>query len=390
MITKSRKSKPKRKICFVITSKIHYSRSKLILDKLRHNPNIELQIVLGGSAILDQYGNIEPLLLADGYKIDAKILMVVGGGSLTAMAKTAGLGLVEFSTVLERLNPDIVVVRGDRFEVLPLALAAAYMNKMVAHIEGGDITGTIDESVRHAITKLAHIHFATSEQSKNRIIRMGENPRYTFNVGAPEIEFVIKNNFKISNEFVNNLGVGDVIDIKKPYIIVMQHPVTTEMEQSLDQIKHTLEAVWEAKIPAIWFWPNIDAGTDSISKGIRVFRENVKPEHIRFIRYIPAEHFLGLLEGSACLVGNSSAGLKECTYLGVPVVNIGSRQNGRYRSKNVVDVSYDKDKIKMAILSQVSKIKHKPDLYYYKKDTSKTIVDILASIKLYNQKQFVE
>lgn len=390
MLTKNKKNEPKRKICFVITSKIHYSRSKLILEEIKRHSNLELQIVLGGSAILDQYGNVEPLLSADDLKVDAKILMSIDGGSLLAMTKTAGLGLMEFPVVLERLDPDIVVVRGDRFEVLPLAMAAAYMNKMVAHIEGGDVTGTIDESIRHAITKLAHVHFATNERSRNRVIQMGENPKYVFNVGAPEIEFVRQNNFKISNESINHLGVGDFVDVNKPYIIVMQHPVTTEVEQSMEQIQHTLEAVYEAKIPAIWFWPNIDAGTDTVSKGIRVFREKWKPEHIRFIRYIPAELFLGLLKRASCLVGNSSAGLKECSFLGTPVVNIGSRQNGRYRSKNVVDVSHNKNKIKQAILTQVSRGRYKTDLYYSKNNTSKKIVDVLASVKLYSQKKFLD
>lgn len=390
MVIKNKKNEFKRKICFVITSKIHYSRSKLLLEELRSQSDVELQIVLGGSAVLDQYGNVEPLLLADGYSVDSKILMSLGGGSLVAMAKTAGLGLVEFPTVLERLDPDIVVVRGDRFEILPLAIAGAYMNKMVAHIEGGDVTGTIDESVRHAVTKMSHIHFTTNDESKKRVIRMGENPDYVFNVGSPEVEFVQKNNFEVSNELINHLGVGDIVDVEKPFIVVMQHPVTTEVEESQKQIEATLGAIHEIGIPTIWFWPNIDAGTDIISKAIRVFRENQKPEHIRFIRYIPSEQFIGLIKKACCLVGNSSAGLKECAYLGTPVVNIGSRQGGRYRSKNIIDVSHDKEEIKSAILTQVNNGRYKPDEYYYKEGTSQKIAEILATIPLYRQKKFID
>lgn len=384
------KAKEKRRVCFVISSKIHYARSKLLLAALKKHPAINLQIVLAGSAILDQYGDVEPDLLSDGYSVDAKILTVLSGGTVAAMAKTAGLVLLEFPSVLERLKPDIVLLRGDRFEILPLAAAAAFMNKTVAHIEGGDISGTVDESVRHAVTKLAHVHFTTNEESKNRVLRMGENPRYVFNVGSTEIEFVEHNNWGGLKSTVNDFGVGDVINVEQPFIIVMQHSVTTEVESSMEQINNTLEAVHEVRIPTIWFWPNIDAGTDGISKGIRIFRENKHPEHIRFIRYIPAEHFLRLLQKSSCLVGNSSSGLKEAAFLGVPVVNIGSRQDGRYHPKNVLDVPYDRDEIKKAIISQVAKGNYKPDYYYYKKNTSNNIANILANMDLYRQKRFFE
>src|SRR3989338_6441718 len=179
----------KRKICFVVTSHIHYTRNKLVLDATRDHPRVELQIVVGGSAILPKYGEVLDLMQKDGFKCSAKITMVFEGGSPIAMAKTTGIGITEFATVFDNLNPDVVIVRGDRYEVLSAAIAASYLNIPVAHIEGGDVTGTIDESVRHAITKLAHIHFATNEVSLGRILRVGERPEYVFNVGSPELEF---------------------------------------------------------------------------------------------------------------------------------------------------------------------------------------------------------
>lgn len=380
----------KRKICFVITSKIHYSRNKLILDELKKRDDVELQIIVGGSAILEKYGDTLTVLDKDGYKYDAKIIMTLDGGSPVAMAKTTGIGITEFATAFDNLQPDLVVVRGDRYEVLSATVAAAYLNIPVAHIEGGDVTGTIDESVRHAITKMAHIHFATNDDSKNRIIRMGERPEYVFNFGSPDLEFVAKNSYEASNELINYLGVGEVVDIDKDFVIAMQHPVTSEFGSNREYVTETLEAIDKLQIPTIWFWPNVDAGTDEISKGIRTFRETRNPKHIRFMKYLPPEQFIGLLKKASCLVGNSSSGIKECSYLGTPVVNIGTRQNGRMRAENVMDVDYSQSEIFEAIKKQLDNSRYDGSSIYYQEGTSENISKILASVELYTQKRFCE
>lgn len=382
----------KRKICFVITSEIHYARNKLVLEALRVRKDIDLQIVVGASAILPAHGNVLALLARDKFPCSARILMTLEGGTPLAMAKTAGLGISEFANVFDALEPDIVVVRGDRYEVLSAAIAAAYMNIPVAHIEGGDVTGTIDESVRHAITKLSHIHFATNDSARKRLLRMGENPRFVFNVGSPEIEFVARNKkqLKVENTVINYLGVGDVIDVTKPYIIVMYHSVTTEYGSNRKNTEAILEAVYETGIPTIWFWPNTDAGTDEVSKAIRIFREVKKPRHIRFIKYLSPEEFYGLLISSRGLIGNSSSGIKECSYFGVPVVNIGTRQDGRARAENVRDVSYEKKAILVALKMQIAHGKYKRSEIYYKKNTSKKIANILATISPPIQKRFID
>lgn len=382
--------KHKRKICFVITSKIHYGRSKLILEELQARSDVELQIVVAASALLEMHGNVLEDMAHDGFTVNDKIMMTLEGGNTVAMAKTAGVGIMEFATAFDNLQPDIVVVRGDRYEVLSAAVAASYLNITVAHIEGGDVSGTIDESVRHAITKLSHIHFPTNEQSAHRVIRMGENPKYVFNVGSSDIEFVAKNTFRVSEKLINYLGVGDVIDIDKLFLMVMQHPVTSEVRANRANITATLEAVHELGVPTIWFWPNVDAGADEVSKGIRIFRETHNPKHMRFLKYLPPEQFIGLLKRAACLVGNSSAGIKECSYLGVPAVNIGTRQEGRMRAENVVDAGYEKAAIKRAIKRQLAHGPYKPSVIYYKKGTSKKIAQILAKIKVYSQKRFID
>ncbi|MFH1662277.1 MAG: UDP-N-acetylglucosamine 2-epimerase [Candidatus Falkowbacteria bacterium] len=381
----------KRKVCFVITSKIHYSRSKKILSELNKRDDIELQIVIGASAVLYKYGDILNLLKEDGFECNAKIIMTLEGGSPAAMAKTAGIGITEFTTAFDNLDPDVVVVRGDRYEVLSAAIAAAYLNITVAHIEGGDVTGTIDESVRHAITKLAHIHFATNEKSKQRIIRMGENPEYVFDFGCPELEILKDNTYKISNEEINKEGVGDYIDIEKPFLMVMQHSVTSEMEKNEKNIIETIKAIKNINIPTVWFWPNVDAGTDEVAGAIRRYRERYDfNKNTRFIIYLPPEKFLALLKKSSCLIGNSSSGIKECSFLGTPVINIGTRQDGRMRAENIVDVDYNSEKIEKAILRQLGHGKYMQSNIYYQDDTAKKIVDILAKINLYTQKRFCD
>lgn len=379
-----------RKVCFVITSQIHYSRSKLVLSALKERGDIDLQIVVAASAILPFYGDVLSLMEKDGFACSAKITMTLEGGTPVAMAKTTGIGIIEFATVFENLKPDVVVVRGDRYEVLSSVVAAAYLNIPVAHIEGGEITGNIDESVRHAITKLAHIHLTTNELARGRVLKMGENPAYVFDVGSPELEVAEKNTHNVSQKMIDYLGVGDLIDISKEYILAMQHPVTSEIGHNRENVEQTLEAINELGIPCIWFWPNADAGTDEVSKAIRVFREKHNPHHMRFIKFLPPEDFLALLKTSACLVGNSSSAVKECSFLGVAAVNIGTRQNGRMKGENVIDVGYNKEEIKQAIKKQLKHGKYPRSDMYYKANSSEKIAEILAITPLYTQKRFFE
>lgn len=383
---------PRRKICFPITSRVHYARQRRLLDLIKKNPRLELQLVVGGSVLLEKYGEqFLPEMAKAGFSVSESLYNVIEGGNHITMAKTAGLTALEFSNSLSKLNPDIVLIRGDRFEQLAMAMVAAYMNKTIAHIEGGDVTGTIDESVRHAITKLAHVHFVTNEDAKRRVIQMGEDPRSIFNVGSPDIEFAVISKKRLDGNFINSIGTGCKIDFAKPYIIVMHHPVTTE-KNNRRNTETLLEAVDELNIPAIWFWPNHDAGTNEISKTIRVYRENgkLKNDQIRFITDVAPDDFIALLRGAKVLVGNSSAGIKECSYLGIPVVNIGTRQQGRLRSKNVLDVGYDKAETLKGIKHQISRPRFPASNLYYKPDTSKNIVRILDSVKLASQKKFYD
>ena len=384
--------KPKRKVCFPILSRIHYARQKHLLALLQKSPNIDLQLVVGGSAVLEKYGErFLPAIQKGGFTIHETLFNVIDGGNHLAMAKTAGLTALEFSNTLFKLDPDIVLIRGDRFEQLAAAMVAAYLNKTIVHIEGGDVTGTIDESIRHAITKLSHVHLVTNDASQKRVIQMGEDPDAVFDVGSLDVEFAARVKKKLVSHFANTLGVGGDIDLSKPFLMVIQHPVTTEKDNRRN-IEMTLEVVDELRVPAVWFWPNSDAGTNEMAKAIRVFREEEKTKNnqIRFITDVLPEDFMTLLKNTACLVGNSSSGIKEASYFGTPVVNIGTRQQGRLRSENVWDVGYDKKEIKKRILGQLTHGCYRSSKLYWKPDTSKKIVRIIQNTPLYKQKKFFE
>jgi len=380
----------KRRICFPITSRAYYGRSQLLIKKLHAHPDLELELMLGGSILLDKYSrHIADDIEAGGFVITASLFNVIEGGNHVAMAKTACLTALEFTNGLHAQDPDIVVICGDRFEQLAIAMAAAYLNKTIAHIEGGDVTGSIDESVRHAITKLAHLHFVTNTDAERRVLAMGEDPRYVFNTGSLDVELAASVETSIANVPVNSYGVGHTVDTTQPFLMVIQHPVTTEVDNR-QHLETMLRAVGMLDLPAIWFWPNVDAGTGGMSERLRHFREQheAASTRIRFITNVPADEFVALLKATACVVGNSSAGIKECSYLGTPVVNTGGRQQGRLHADNVVHVAYDADEIRRAVVAQVSHGRYAPSLIYYQPEASQAIVDVLASMPLYTQKRF--
>jgi UDP-hydrolysing UDP-N-acetyl-D-glucosamine 2-epimerase len=382
----------KRKICFPITSRAYYGRSQLLIKKLHAHPGVDLKLMLGGAILLDKYSrHIADDIAAGGFDIEASLFNVIEGGNHVAMAKTACLTALEFTNSLYTAAPDLVVICGDRFEQLAIAMSAAYLNITIAHIEGGDVTGSIDESVRHAITKLAHIHLVTNADAHRRVLAMGEDPQYVFNTGSLDVELAAHVSTTITNEHVNALGVGHDVDIEQPFLMVVQHPVTTEKDNRA-HLETTLKVVASFDLPTIWFWPNPDAGTGEMSDSLRGMRET-HPEltsHMRFITNVPANDFVALLAHASCLIGNSSAGIKECSFLGTPVVNIGARQQGRLAGEHVTHVGYDATDIGAAIATQLAHGRYEPSHIYYKDNASETIANLLATTALYTQKRFHE
>lgn len=375
-----------KKICVFCGSRANYSSIKSVMKAVTEHPSLELQVVLGASALLDRFGNIKDLVQKDGFKIDYTFHNIVEGENPVTMAKSTGLGTIEMAMVLDNLKPDYVVIVGDRFEMMAVTIAAAYMNIRVAHTMGGEVTGTIDESIRHAITKFAHVHFPANENSRERIIKMGEDPQYVFNVGCPRTDLVAEelenDSYKeLENLFKDYGGVGSgEFDLRQPFLLVSQHPVTTEFGSNRSQIEATLEALDRLKLPTLMLWPNSDAGSDDISKGIRTFRERYKPEWLRVFKNLPTKIYIHLMNTTACLVGNSSSGLREGGFIGTPVVNIGTRQNKRLRTDNVYQADYNADSIETGIRHQLANGKYKSDLLYGDGKAGKKIADVLASV----------
>lgn len=380
----------KRRICVVITARASYSRIRSVLAAVREHPALELQIVVAASALLERYGNAAAVIEAEGFDITRRVHTIVEGESLVTSAKSTGLGLVELSTVFADLEPDVVVSIADRFETMATAVAAAYMNIPLAHVQGGEITGSIDEKVRHAVSKLADLHFVATDRARERVIRMGERAESVFVTGCPSIDLAKRVAEETATPLTSDAavpGVGPAVDLSEDYIVVLQHPVTTEHEAARSQVLETLHAVDAAGLPALWFWPNVDAGSDGTSKGIRTFRERHPSSRIRFLRNLPPEAFLRLVVRSRCIVGNSSVAIRECSFLGVPAVNIGTRQSGRDRGVNVIDCGYVRDEICAALRAQSERGRVKSDPMYGDGASGNRIADLLATAALTYEKQ---
>jgi UDP-hydrolysing UDP-N-acetyl-D-glucosamine 2-epimerase len=371
-----------KKICVVIGSRANYSSIKSALRAIAAHPALELQLVAGASALLDRYGAVVGLIERDGFKVAAKVHMLIEGETPATMAKSTGLGLLELPTVFATLTPDIVLTIGDRFETMATTLAAAYMNIPIAHTMGGEVSGTIDESIRHAVTKFAHLHFPASAGARERIIRLGEPPESVHLVGCPRIDLVaetIEARETPLDDSIFDLGVGDRLDLAKPFLLVSQHPVTTEYGEGESQVTTTLEAVRESGLPAIVLWPNPDAGSEDIARGIRKLRERDLAQGMHFFKNLPVETYIRLMRHTACLVGNSSSGVREGAYIGTPVVNIGSRQAGRERGRNVIDVPHDKTAIAEALRRQIAHGRYDKDTIYGDGKAGERIAEVLAT-----------
>lgn len=379
-----------RKVCVVITADASYSRVRTALAAIHASPDLDLQLVVGASALLNRYGDTALQIERDGFPIAARVYMVLEGENPITSAKSTGLGVVELATMFQNLEPDIVVTVADRYETLATAVAASYMNIPVAHVQGGEVTGSIDEKVRHAVTKLSNLHLVSTPLAAERVIRMGEEPSTVFVTGCPSIDLaahVLERTALDFDPIEKYGGVGPRFDRLGDYLVVLQHPVTTEYEQARAQIGETLEAVRSVGMRAFWFWPNVDAGSDATSKGIRVFREHHPEAPVHFFRRMPSEDFLRLAYNSRGLIGNSSVGIRECSFLGVPVVNIGSRQQGRERGANVVDVPHDRAAIAGAIRQQAARGRFESSGPYGDGRAGSRIANILATSELKVEKR---
>jgi UDP-hydrolysing UDP-N-acetyl-D-glucosamine 2-epimerase len=373
----------RRKICIVITTRGNYAKMKSTMLAILGDPRLAIQIVVGGGILLDRYGDYSDHIESEGFAIAERVPFLLGGDSLESMTMSAGMATLELGRTFARLRPDVVMVIADRYEALSVAHAAMCMNIPIAHLEGGEISGSIDERIRHAITKLAHVHFPATREAAERIRRMGESDESIVRIGTPSLDLLAAldlDDISPLEDFLARRGHGDVIELRGEYIVVSQHSVVTEIELAEQQLRATLEAARRIGLPVVWILPNMDAG--EASAAIVLAQNRTDPMRIRVVTSLPMELYARLLKRSRCLVGNSSSGIRECEYLGVPVVNIGTRQNGRQRGRNVLDVDHDVDSIVLAVNRQLDHGHYSSDSIYGDGNSGKLLSEALATMSL--------
>lgn len=328
----------KRKIAVITGTRADYGLYYYVLKAIMNNPNLQLQLIVCGMHLCPDFGLTVNEIVNDGFEIADQFETILSADTGGAMAKSVGLSIISMVQSFERLKPDMLLILGDRGEMLAGAIAATHMNIPVAHIHGGEVTGTVDESVRHAITKLSHIHFPATEDSKQRIIRMGENVENIYVVGAPGLDYINNAKYMSKEDVLKRFNLKDA-----NFIIMTQHPVTTEREEVEWQIRETLEAVVQKKIQTVISYPNSDNGGRKIIEVIEEYKN--KYDFIKTYKNLTQIEYLSLLNIASLMLGNSSSGIIEAASFKLPVVNIGTRQNGRLRTFNVIDVDYGKDNI---------------------------------------------
>jgi UDP-hydrolysing UDP-N-acetyl-D-glucosamine 2-epimerase len=377
----------RRKVCVVLVDRANYGRLKPVMQALKERPSIELQVVAAGTMVLERFDQPVRVVRNDGFTVDGEIYIELEGSTPTTMAKSVGFGVLEFSTEFQRLKPDVVVLIGDRYEALAAAIAAAYMNITLVHIQGGEVSGSIDESARHAITKFSHFHFPSTLRAADYLVRMGERKDTILGTGCPSSDIARQLSRKLSPEIVNARGAGIEIDVNKPFLLVVFHPTTTEYGGEQRQMQVLLGALDSLKVQTLVLWPNIDAGSDHISKAIRVYRSQSHSAWMRTITNLTPEDYLKVLATTTCAVGNSSSFVRDAGYFGTPVVLVGNRQNGRETDEHAVRVDVEMDAIVAAIKAQMKHGRYSASTLYGDGYVAERIAAGIERLEPYLQKQ---
>ncbi len=366
----------KRKLAVVITNRTNYSKLKLVLRALREYDHIAIEIIASSSILLERYGAAYRDLEADGFKVDVKIDCLLMNDSHESMVNTVGLSMIQHSSYYASFNPDMLLVVGDRFDMIAPALAAAIMNIPIAHIQGGEISGSIDNKIRDVISKISYLHFVATEVSKTRLTQFGMDPETIFNYGCPAVDYIAQidigdrfNSDKLHKKLKHPIN----ITVDEDYFLVLLHPDTTN-EDDVD-MRIVLKAVAAFNRKTLIFYPNVDAHNTSILGAISEYRHL---EYFDTIKHLPLEGFVHVMGHCACMIGNSSAGIREAASFAVPVVNIGNRQEGRERNPNVIDVPCDHqaivDAINYGLRTEFSKSNN-----FHKENCSKMIAAEIAA-----------
>jgi GDP/UDP-N,N'-diacetylbacillosamine 2-epimerase (hydrolysing) len=364
-----------RKICYVTGTRADFGLMRITLQALDAHPEINLSLLVTGMHLLTEYGETWKEIEADNLFIEAKVAVNLSGDSGADMAVALGQQVIGFTNVLEKNRPDLLLLLGDRGEMLAGAIAALHLNIPCVHIHGGELSGTIDESVRHAISKLSHYHFAATEKSRERLIRMGEKNEHVFVTGAPGLDEIYQTELLERAPLFKKYG----IDSNQSLTLVLFHPVVQHVDEAVEQITSLLDAVLETGAQSLVLMPNADAGGSVISQVIRNYDTN---ELIHTAIHVPRREFLSLVACAQIMVGNSSSGIIEAASLGTPVVNVGNRQNRRERSLNVIDAEPTAAAICAAVSAAEKMIGKSWSNVYGKGGAAKIIVEHLVSISL--------
>lgn len=375
-----------------ITARPSFSRIESVLRVLQASSEVELTVLVSCSALAAEYGEISKIIKAKGYEI-CELHTLAHGDGYQDVCTTAGETLKQVGVYLANNRPDFLITVADRFETLSVAAAAANQNIPIIHIQGGEISGNIDERIRHSVTKLSDYHFVATQKARLRLIAMGENPSNVFNYGCPSLDLVRNMPLMSRSETISKInaaGNGYSLDVEDEFLVCLAHPETEEVGSNAEYFSQLLTALKFLNMPTIYFWPNMDIDSRRASKVIRQFREFEESQYrVRFVKNVESDLFLNLVKNSRCLIGNSSAGLREAGFLGAAVVNIGQRQRGRERDGNVVDCQWGWEEIVSAVNSQLSAA-YEPSLLYGDGSSGKKIADRMISLPLPEAKVFYE
>ncbi len=375
-----------RKVCVVLVDRANYGRLKPVMRAIAERPSLELQVLAAGTMVLERFDQPVRVVRQDGFRVDGEVFIELEGSTPTTMAKSVGFATIEFASEFQRLKPDLVLIIGDRYEALAAALAAAYMNVPIVHVQGGEVSGSIDESARHVITKLSQFHFPSTARARDYLVRMGEAPETILGVGCPSSDLARTLDRTLTSEMVNSRGSGVHLDVTKPYLLVVFHPTTTEYGGERPQMEALLEALHEVGMQTLLLWPNIDAGSDHISKAVRVFRGQADGNWLRTLTNLKPEIYLKVLASAACAVGNSSSFVRDAGYFGTPVVLVGNRQRFREADVHVTPVVPERQPIFRAVMQQMEHGRYAPSALYGDGHVAERIADRLVSLVPYVQK----
>lgn len=376
-----------RRVCVVLVDRANYGRMRPVMQALARDPEIELLTICAGTMILERFGMAANEVEQDGFRIDDRVYLEIEGSTPATMAKCIGLGVIEFTSALNRLAPDLLLMIGDRYEALSAVIAGAYMNIPVAHIQGGEVSGSIDESTRHAITKLSHMHFPATERAADYIRRMGEPADTVHNVGCPVGDYILSLDGDLPRDVFTKASVGASVYPDAPYLLVIFHPVTTEIASQTYQVEQLLAALEQVGMPTVWLWPNVDAGSDQISKVLRKYREHNSDSWLCLLKNLPPVTYQKVLMRAACAVGNSSSFVRDSTFSGTPVVLVGNRQEGREYGSNLITCAAESNSVLDSVTRQLAHGRYAIDGLYGTGDASPRIVEAVKAFRPNAQKR---